>query len=96
MRIGTYNVISQIYGNSTAKKSNTANGTSYASFKDEVSFSSTGKDMQVAKNALAATPDVREAKINDIKQRIESGTYEVSVDDFAAKLMGAFAAAKTF
>ena len=48
--------------------------------------------MQVAKNALAATPDVREARVNDIKSRLENGTYEVSVDDFAAKLMDAFSA----
>lgn len=92
MRIGTYNMVSQIYGNSPAKKSNTANGTSYANFKDEVSFSATGKDMQVAKNALAATPDVREAHVNDIKSRLENGTYEVSVEDFAEKLMDAFSA----
>lgn len=95
MRIGTYNMISQIYGNSQTKKSTTANSTSYASFRDEVSFSSTGKDMQVAKNALAATPDVREAKVNDIKARLENGTYEVSSADFADKLMAAFASGKT-
>lgn len=96
MRIGTYNMISQLYGNGPAKKSNSANGTSYASFKDEVSFSSTGKDMQVAKNALAATPDVREALVEDIKARLENGTYEVSSEDFASKIMEAFSAKKVF
>lgn len=91
MRIGTYNMISQIYGNNTAKKSNTTTSTGYASFKDEVSFSSMGKDMQIAKNALTTAPDVREALVNDVKARIQNGTYEVSNEDFAAKLMSAYA-----
>ncbi len=92
MRIGTYNMVSQIYGNNGAKKTKTASGTGNASFRDEVSFSSMGKDMQVAKNALASTPDVRESKISDIKARMASGTYDVSGEAFADKLISAFKA----
>ncbi len=96
MRIGTYNMISQIYGNSNTKKSSATSGTGYASFKDEVSFSSMGKDMQIAKNALATTPDVRESKVNQIKAKMESGAYQVSGEDFATKLMDMFNAKKVF
>lgn len=96
MRIGTYNMISQIYGNGPAKKSTTTNSAGYASFMDEVSFSTVGKDMQVAKNALATTPDVREAKVAEIKAKLDNGTYEVSNEDFASKLMASFAAKKVF
>ena len=64
MRIGTYNMISQIYG--------------------------MGKDMQTAKTALGNTPDVRESKIQDLKRRIDNGTYDVSVDDFAQKLLDSY------
>ncbi len=92
MRIGTYNMISQIYGTNSTKKTSATNSTNYASFKDEVSFSSLGKDMQVAKNALASTPDVREARISELKAKVSNGTYEVSNDDFASKLMEKFAA----
>lgn len=92
MRIGTYNMVNQIYGTNSAKKSNNTSGTGYASFKDEVSLSSIGKDMQVAKNALVGVSDVRESKVNDIKSRMSNGTYEVSTEDFASKLMEAFAA----
>lgn len=89
MRIGTINMMNQIYGTGkTAKSGTTAAG--FSSFKDEISLSATAKDMQVAKNALNAVPDVREAKIADIKSRMESGTYDVSVEDFAAKLMSAY------
>ena len=96
MRIGTYNMISQIYGSNSAKKSTTANSTSYASFKDEVSSSSIGKDMQIAKNALVGVPNTRESLVSDIKSRMDNGTYEVSSDDFAEKLMSAFAAKKVY
>ena len=54
-------------------------------------FSSLGKDIQVAKNALISTPDVRESLVSDIKSRMDAGTYEVSNEDFAAKLVSAFA-----
>lgn len=92
MRIGTYNMVNQIYGSKNTKKSSSVNGTGYASFKDEVTFSSLGKDMQVAKNALANVPDVRESKVNDIKARIQNGTYNVSSEAFADKLISAYKA----
>lgn len=94
MRIGTYSMINQIYGSNNTKKSTTANSTGYANFKDEVSFSSAGKDMQVAKSALANVPDVRESKVRDVKSRIDNGTYEVNSSDFAAKLLDSYAAKK--
>lgn len=90
MRIGTYNMLSQIYGNTGTKKPKSTGTTSTGSFLDQVSFSSMGKDMQTAKTALGNTPDVRESKIQDLKRRIEDGTYDVSVDDFAQKLLDSY------
>lgn len=92
MRIGTYNMINQVYGTKNTKKTGNLNSTSYANFKDEVSFSSMGKDMQIAKAALADAPDVRENLVKDIKARIADGTYEVSDEDFANKLLEAYGA----
>ncbi len=91
MRIGTYNMVSQIYGSKNTKKLNNVNGTSYADFRDEVSFSAMGKDMQIAKNALGNAADVRESLVSDIKSRIKNGTYNVSDEDFANKLLEAYA-----
>lgn len=92
MRIGTYNMINQVYGTKNTKKTGNLNSTSYANFKDEVSFSSMGKDMQIAKAALADASDVRENLVKDIKTRIADGTYEVSDEDFANKLLEAYGA----
>lgn len=96
MRIGTYNMVSQLYGAGSTKKSNNVSSTSYARFKDEVSFSSIGKDMQVAKKALSSVPDVRESLVSDIKGRMDNGTYEVNGEDFASKLLSAFAAKNAY
>ena len=93
MRIGTYNMLSQIYGNAGTKKPKSTGTTSAGSFLDQVSFSSMGKDMQTAKTALGNTPDVRESKIQDLKRRIDDGTYDVSVDDFARKLLDSYSKA---
>ena len=93
MRIGTYNMLSQIYGNTGTKKPKSTGTTSTGSFLDQVSFSSMGKDMQTAKTALGNTPDVRESKIQDLKRRIDNGTYDVSVDDFAQKLLDSYSKA---
>lgn len=92
MRIGSYNMLSQIYGNTGTKKTKSAGNVASGSFTDEVSFSSKGKDMQTAKAALANVSDVRESKISDLKNRIKNGTYDVDLDDFASKLMEAYSA----
>lgn len=89
MRIGMYNMVSQIYGNTGTKKTKAAGTANAGSFLDQVSLSSMGKDMQTAKTALANTPDVRESKIEALKERVANGTYDVSVDDFAQKLLEA-------
>lgn len=83
MRIDAYNQVSRIYqtGNKpSVTKKGAAKGT------DKVEISQFGKDYQVAKQAVAAAPDVREDKVADMKARIEAGTYDVSAADFAAKL----------
>ena len=56
--------------------------------KDIVALSSQAKDYQVAAKALKDVPDVRMDKINEVKSKIESGNYNVSSKDIAAKLLG--------
>lgn len=90
MRIGTYNQVAQVYGSQSVKKSYNASTIGATSTRDKVSFSTVGKDMQVAKTALASVPDIREDKVNALKERIANGTYNVSPESFADKLMAAF------
>ena len=86
MRIDAYNQIQQIYGSKSIKKTEEKRVTS-SSFKDQLLLSAAGKDAQVAKQAVANTPDVREDVIESLKEQIDNGTDEVSVDDLAGKLL---------
>ena len=87
MRIDALNKVSKLYqANSTnkiTKKNNESN-------PDCVEISQIGKEYQIAKQAVAATPDVRLDKVNDIKERIASGTYNVSAKDLADKLIDSY------
>lgn len=85
MRIEAYSQIQQLYNRTNTKK--VAESKKTGSFKDQFELSTTGKDMQTTKSALANTPDVRMDLVNSIKQQIDSGTYEVDMDDFAAKIL---------
>lgn len=86
MRIDAYNQIQQIYGNKSIKKTEEKRVNS-PSFKDQLLLSAAGKDAQIAKQAVANTPDVREDVVASLKQQIDSGAYEVSADDLAGKLL---------
>lgn len=87
MRIEAYNQIGQIYA---PKKTYGTQKANTVSRTDQVQISSIGKDIQTVKQAVANTPDVREDKIASVKTKIQNGTYEVSSDDFASKLMAAY------
>lgn len=55
--------------------------------RDEVALSTTAKDFQAVYKALAKVSDVREDKINDIKERMASGNYNVSSEEVAEKML---------
>ena len=84
MRIDAYNQISQIYQMNNKYKTQK---TTSVSARDKVEISSMGKAYQTAKSAVNEAADVREDKIADIKSRIDNGTYNVSSESFADKLL---------
>lgn len=55
---------------------------------DNAYISPIGKDLSFVKKVLKDVPNIREDKVKEIKTRIENGTYEVSPEDFANKLLG--------
>ena len=84
MRIDAINRVSQLYQANSTKR--VAKATDTAKY-DSVQISQMGKDYQVAKAAVAATPDVRTDLVADIKSRIQNGTYDVTRDMLADKLL---------
>lgn len=87
MRIDAMNQVSQIYRSNRPKKVSNDNRVSFA---DTLELSQLGKDMQVAKASVAAAPDVREDRIAQIKAAMSAGTYSVSDDALADKLLDSF------
>ena len=88
MRINTYNQVSQLYQASKANKASKAYGSVQSqTAQDQLHISQTGRDYQIAKQAVAKASEVREDKVAQLKERVASGNYDVNVDDFAQKLV---------
>lgn len=90
MRIQAYSQVQQLY---SPKKSTRVSGSAPVSKKDAVEFSSIGKDIQTAKKAVKESSDIRESVTAPLKSKIRNGSYEVSAESFADKLMEKFYAA---
>ena len=88
MRIEAYSQVQQIYSNSKVGKPQAAKKTN--DVRDTVSFSSIGKDIQVAKQAVNNAPNVREDVVARLKDAIKNGTYDVSGEAFADKLLAKY------
>ena len=55
---------------------------------DKVSLSGASRDMQTAKQAVASAPDIRLEKVNEIKQAVADGRYEIDAGKIAEKMIG--------
>jgi negative regulator of flagellin synthesis FlgM len=55
---------------------------------ERVNLSAEAKDFQRIRQILDDTPDVREEKVRELKDRIESGNYAVDSGKVAAKMLG--------
>ena len=84
MRIDALNQISQVYGTNEKRKISYA---SRVSERDNLEISSFGKALQTAKQAVAKASDIREDKVNDLKKQFANGTYHVTAEELADKLL---------
>lgn len=85
MRIDAYNAVSQIYQScsmSVAKKSE-----AYKSSNDKLEFSQTAKSYQTAKAAVRSAEDARADKVARIKAQMEAGTYYISSEMIADRIL---------
>lgn len=87
MRINSINKVDQIY-RKTSAKNNVASTKKTTS--DRIEISTMGKDLQIAKKAVSEADDVRWDKVNDIKRRMQSGTYNVSCEEVAEKMVESY------
>ena len=85
MRIDAYNAVSQVYKTSAyaREKGMAVKKTE----KDKYELSDTARLYNTAK-AVSEASDVRLDKVNDIKARIAAGTYNISSEAVAEKMLG--------
>lgn len=87
MRIEAYTQVQQAYNSSKVQKGQSI---SRKGPTDQVQISSVGMDMQVATASVKAASDIRYDKVEPLKKAIEAGTYEVSAESFAEKLLAKY------
>ena len=85
MRVEAYSAVNRIYQRGAA--SSAKKGGSTALYSDKLEISRTAKDYQTAKEAVSQTSDVREDKVAQIKAAMEAGTYRVSAQAVAGKML---------
>lgn len=84
MRIDAVNQISQIYKPSSATRVEKSGSVKN---KDAFEISQSAKDYQVAKRAVSEASEVREDKVAQMKEALASGSYNVSAQEIAEKIV---------
>lgn len=85
MRIESVNAASRIYEAVNLSSSKTKKASENTGDKFEISQAA--KDYQIAKAAVKNAPDIRAEKVASIKAKIEDGTYNVSAEAVADKIL---------
>ena len=69
---------------STTKSQGSSSSTSGT---EQIAISSKAKDIQKATEAVSTAPDIRTEKVERIKNEIAKGSYRVSTEDLAEKVL---------
>lgn len=88
MRIDAYNAVNQVYQTTAQVKK--VNAEKRVQKDDKLEISQIGKDINIAKKAINEVPDVREDKVEAIKKQMAEGTYSVSTEALADKMINSF------
>lgn len=54
---------------------------------DKVTLSTEGREIQAIRQKIAESPEIREAKVAELREAIKSGTYNVSGEEIAEKML---------
>ncbi len=54
--------------------------------REKVNLSAAARDIQQLRNVISGLPDIREDKVQELKSRIEQGSYGVSGEKIAEKI----------
>lgn len=87
MRVDALNHVSQLY---QPNKTKGTSKTDAVQKKDAYEISQSAKDYQIAKNAIPDANDVREDRVAELKEAFRSGSYNVSSQEIADKILNKF------
>ena len=62
-------------------------GTEQTSQKEQVNLSSAARDLQKAREAIEATPEIREERVSQFRQEIATGQYQPKAEDVAEQML---------
>jgi len=54
---------------------------------DRVTLSRDSRDMQIARDAMMSTPDIRTEKVEELRNEVKDGRYAVPADKVADKII---------
>lgn len=87
MRIDALNQVSRLYEANKTKKISKSNEVEK---RDSFEISKSAQDYQTVKKALSQSSDIREEKVSEIKSAMASGTYNVSAQEIADKMVSKY------
>ncbi len=86
MKVNNVNDVAGVY-RANAKKARRVEGAAPSQGRDEVTMSPQAQEVLALKAKMAELPEVREDRIERIKENLESGTYQVSPQAVAGALL---------
>ena len=91
MNINKINGVNKVYGNSKMDSNKPVQASSRVkSSKDQVNISQEALDFQTVLKAvklMKSLPDIREDVVSSLKEKIESGSYNVDTGKLAEKML---------
>lgn len=84
MRIEAYTQVQQLYNSSKVQKDQNVRKKGPT---DQVNISTVGLDIQTAQAAVKGAADIRYDVVEPLKKAVAEGTYDVSSESFADKLL---------
>lgn len=88
MRINGLNNVNNVYKSNKATK--TYGASNVGGSKDTLAISDFAKELQVAKQAVDHAPDIRQARVDEIREQMEAGKYNVTASQLADKLLNKY------
>lgn len=87
--VGLNASVSRLDLQQTQAQRNTKTGEASAnSGSDRIELSVRSREIQHLDELVRSTPDIREAKVEQIRSAVESGTYNVKAEKIADKIIG--------